>query len=44
VTAAERWIGALSDSSRRLGQAIVGLPPDRLAGPSLAGTWTKGGN
>ncbi|MFE2431271.1 maleylpyruvate isomerase family mycothiol-dependent enzyme [Streptomyces sp. NPDC059373] len=42
MTAADRWIGALHDSSLRLGQAVADLPPDRLAGPSFAEGWTIG--
>ncbi|WP_405592309.1 maleylpyruvate isomerase family mycothiol-dependent enzyme [Streptomyces sp. NBC_01092] len=42
MTAADRWIGALHDSSRRLRQVVDDLPADRLAGASFAKEWTIG--
>ncbi|WP_127355730.1 maleylpyruvate isomerase family mycothiol-dependent enzyme [Actinacidiphila soli] len=42
MTAADRWIGALHESSQRLGQAVAELPPDRLAGSSFAEGWNIG--
>jgi uncharacterized protein (TIGR03083 family) len=42
VTAADRGIGALRDSSRRLRHAVADLPPGRLAEASFAEGWTVG--
>ncbi|MCZ0998527.1 enoyl-CoA hydratase-related protein [Streptomyces mirabilis] len=42
VTAADRWIGALHESSERLGRAVADLPADRLAEASYAEGWTIG--
>ncbi|MFF2513985.1 maleylpyruvate isomerase N-terminal domain-containing protein [Streptomyces sp. NPDC058086] len=42
MTAADRWIGALRDSSKRLGHAVADLPPDRLGEASFAEGWTIG--
>nr|WP_168500167.1 maleylpyruvate isomerase family mycothiol-dependent enzyme [Streptomyces sp. RLB1-33]QIY76049.1 maleylpyruvate isomerase family mycothiol-dependent enzyme [Streptomyces sp. RLB1-33] len=42
MTAADRWIGALHDSSKRLGHAVADLPPDRLAEASFAEGWSIG--
>lgn len=42
MTAADRWIGALHESSERLGRAVADLPADRLAEPSYAEGWTIG--
>ena len=42
MTAAEGWVGALRESSRRLGQAVDALPADRLAGASYAEGWSIG--
>lgn len=42
MTAAEGRVGALRESSRRLGQAVDALPADRLAGASYAEGWSIG--
>ncbi|MFF7887634.1 hypothetical protein ACFZDJ_25590 [Streptomyces sp. NPDC007896] len=42
MTAADRWIGALHDSSKRLGHAVADLPPDRLGEASFAEGWSIG--
>ncbi|WP_328759643.1 MULTISPECIES: maleylpyruvate isomerase family mycothiol-dependent enzyme [Streptomyces] len=42
MTAADRWIGALHESSQRLGHAVADLPADRLAEASFAEGWTIG--